>query len=91
MSREDRSDRDPCAAALAKDRRLAVGAGEAARLLAISTSLFKKLHRTGRVPAPIRLGARCVWHVEELRAWVEAGAPERSRWDSTRASRGGSR
>ena len=73
------------------ERPLAVGAGDAARFVGISPSHFKKLHRTARVPAPIRLGARCVWSLEELGAWLEAGAPERSRWESIRTTRRGQR
>jgi excisionase family DNA binding protein len=60
---------------------LAIPAEEAAKLLGISKRHFASLNSQGRVPRPINLGRSVRWSVEELRAWLAAGAPERSRWE----------
>ena len=54
---------------------------EAARLLGISRGAFRKLHDTGKVPAPIHLGRRVVWVRKELKAWLDAKGPPRDQWD----------
>lgn len=54
---------------------------EAAALVGVSRSTFWKLHSSGRVPLPVRLGGRVVrWRREELQAWVSAGCPPRDHW-----------
>jgi prophage regulatory protein len=45
----------------------------------------------GRIPAPIKLGGRTLWRTQELRAWVEAGCPDRRVWEALRGPRGGGR
>ncbi len=60
---------------------LAVGADDAAALIGIGKSLWHELDSSGRIPAPVKLGARCVWPVGELRAWLSAGAPAREQWE----------
>ncbi len=45
----------------------------------------------GRIPAPLKLGGRTLWRVQELRDWVEAGCPDRRTWDAVRARKGGVR
>lgn len=59
---------------------LMIRAPEAARLLGISLRHLKSLNSSGRLPGPIRLGKAACWRVEELRQWVEAGCPERTKW-----------
>jgi predicted DNA-binding transcriptional regulator AlpA len=39
-------------------------------------------HAVGRVPAPVKLGGRTLWRVQELRAWVAAGCPLRMAWEA---------
>lgn len=63
---------------------LAVDAKQAARLCGVSRALWWKLDSSGRCPSPIRLGRRCVWPVDVLRAWLAAGCPPR---DKARAER----
>jgi hypothetical protein len=42
-------------------------------------------HAAKRVPAPAwRAPGRTLWSVAELRAWVEAGCPDRRTWESMR-------
>ncbi len=53
---------------------------EAARLCGVSPASWDRLRSAGRTPAPIRLGSAAVWRVEELRAWVAAGCPDRQTW-----------
>ena len=54
---------------------LAVGAEDAARLCGVSRACWWKLTSSGRCPAPVRIGRRCVWAVDRLKAWLAAGAP----------------
>jgi len=67
-------------AAIAAVEPLAVGAEEAAALCGVGRSLWCELDRAGRIPLPLKLGARCVWSVAELRRWMDAGCPDRERW-----------
>lgn len=61
---------------------LAISAEEAAKLLGISKRHFASLHSQGRIPKPINLGRSVRWSVSELREWLDAGAPERLRWEA---------
>jgi predicted DNA-binding transcriptional regulator AlpA len=64
---------------------LAVDAAGAATLLGISERHFWAQHSAGKVPRPaLRLGRAVRWSVAELRDWLAAGCPERSRWESMR-------
>jgi len=63
-------------------------AAEAAKLLSVSERHFYKLHSSGRVPRPIRLGRAVRWRADELRDWVAAGTPPRDRWQGTREAKG---
>jgi excisionase family DNA binding protein len=66
---------------------LAVSASAAAALLGISRAHWLRLCSAGRVPEPVRLG-RCVrWNVDELKRWIEAGAPPRCRWEALAEAR----
>ena len=59
--------------------RLAVAARDAAELLGISRAQLWKLHSSGKMPRPVRLGAKATrWRVDELRAWLKAGCPDRT-------------
>ena len=61
---------------------IAVAAAQAAALLGISRAQIWKLHSAGRIPMPIYLGAKAPrWRVDELRAWLAAGAPDRASWE----------
>ena len=63
---------------------LAVDTHGAAALLGVSESGWRVLVAAGRVPPGIRLGRRRLWPVQELRAWLAAGAPSADRWNSTK-------
>lgn len=62
-------------------RPLAVDAKGAANLLGVSERHIDTLHSSGRMPAPIHLGTRRLWHVGTLNAWLAAGAPSRDEWE----------
>ena len=59
---------------------VALDARRLAESLGISTRHLESLLATGQLPLPVRLGRRRVWPVDEVRAWLEAGAPPRDRW-----------
>lgn len=73
-----------------KRRRLAplvVDARRLARLLGAGLRTVRTWDAAGRLPAPIRIGGRVVWRVNEIRAWLDAGAPDRETWTAIRANR----
>jgi hypothetical protein len=50
-------------------------------IVAISRGQWYKLSGSGRTPLPIRLGTRRpVYLIDELHAWLRAGAPDRRTW-----------
>ena len=60
---------------VAKFEPMLVSASEAARIAGISPAMWWKLKYSGRCPAPVRLGKRLLWRVEELRQWIDDGCP----------------
>ena len=51
----------------------------------ISRSQWFKLYASGRTPLAIRLGTRRpVFLLDELEAWLKAGAPERQTWERSK-------
>ena len=38
------------------------------------------------MPRPTQIGAKKVWLISEIRAWVAAGAPDRSTWEALKAA-----
>ena len=67
-------------AAIQAEQPLLLDARRAAALLGIGVSTLYKLHSSGRVPAPVRLGASVRWRRAELVAWTAADCPPRGRW-----------
>lgn len=61
--------------------RLAVPAGEVAKLLGVSLRHVWALLAEGQLPRPVRLGRSVRWNIDELRAWLAAGAPEMDSWE----------
>lgn len=64
--------------------RWGLDAVDVSRLLNVSKRHVAALNASGRLPRPVKLGRRTVWVADELRAWLAAGAPERSRWETIR-------
>jgi len=55
-----------------------------AAMLHVSRSFVQKLHDTGRLPLPVRLGRAVRWRRDEMLAWIDAGCPARDQWESRR-------
>jgi predicted DNA-binding transcriptional regulator AlpA len=54
----------------------------------ISRAQWFKLAASGRTPLPVRLGTRRpVYLLDELEAWLRAGAPDRATWQRLRGAR----
>jgi predicted DNA-binding transcriptional regulator AlpA len=68
---------------------LLVPADVAGPMCGRSVASWWRDHAAGRIPAPVKLGGRTLWRVAELRAWVEAGCPDRRTWEALRRSKGG--
>lgn len=66
---------------------LVVDARRLAKLLCAGIRTVRTWDAAGKLPAPIRIGGRVVWRVSEIRAWLEAGAPDRETWAAMRAAR----
>jgi len=67
---------------------LAVDARGLGRLLGVAERTVRTMNSAGRIPRPVALGRRRVWCVSEVLRWLEAGAPERARWEAMRAGGG---
>ena len=76
---------DPPAAAA--DSPLVADARRLAALLDVGLRTVRTWDAAGRLPAPVRIGGRVVWRVCEIRAWLDAGAPDRETWAAIRAAR----
>lgn len=66
-----------------------VNASEAARLCGIGRTTWYSLQAAGRVPAPIRLGRRVLWRIEELQDWIRAACPPLHQWKHLRQHKKG--
>jgi predicted DNA-binding transcriptional regulator AlpA len=54
----------------------------------ISRAQWYKLYSSGRTPLAIRLGTRRpVFLLDELEAWLRAGAPDRQTWERSKGMR----
>jgi excisionase family DNA binding protein len=60
---------------------MAVPASEVAKILRVSVRHVWALLAKGRLPRPVRLGRSVRWNVEELRTWIDAGAPDTATWE----------
>jgi len=63
---------------------IAVPANEVAKILGISVRHVWALLAQERLPRPVRLGRSVRWNVDELRAWLVAGAPDTATWERMR-------
>lgn len=66
---------------------LVVDAKRLAELLAVGLRTVRTWDAAGKLPEPLRIGGRVVWRLDELRAWLDAGAPDRKTWAAIRAAR----
>ena len=66
---------------------LVADARRLARLLCCGLRTLRTWDSAGKLPAPLRIGGRVVWRVDEIRAWLDAGAPDRAIWEARKAAR----
>jgi predicted DNA-binding transcriptional regulator AlpA len=38
----------------------------------------------GKLPTPVRIGGSVRWRTDEIRRWLDAGAPDRATWEQIR-------
>ena len=60
---------------------LAVPAKGVCRLLSVGLRTVRTWDAAGKLPRPHRIGAKVLWEVSELRAWLAAGCPPRDEWE----------
>jgi predicted DNA-binding transcriptional regulator AlpA len=58
-----------------------LGRKESAVLCGTAVRTWDRLVSSGKTPRPIRLGGRPMWRRRVLLQWIEAGCPDRDRWE----------
>lgn len=61
---------------------LLLSARKAAAMCGMSLRTWRTWDAAGFVPAPVRIGRSTVWRVNELKAWIAAGCPQRGTWNA---------
>lgn len=67
---------------------LMVSAKKSAEMFGLSRSTWDRHTLTGKVPKPVRIGRRVLWHLPELIEWGRAGCPDRRTWDAMKRKGG---
>ncbi len=52
--------------------------------LSLSKRQIFRLNSCGKIPAPVRIGGSVRWAESTIAAWLQAGAPDRRRWQMLR-------
>ncbi|MCK4850608.1 MAG: helix-turn-helix domain-containing protein [Phycisphaerae bacterium] len=65
---------------------LAFSAQQLADRLGVSLRHIRRLDSAGKLPKPIRLGRSVRWPVQEVEAFLAAGAPDRQRWQTMKGT-----
>jgi predicted DNA-binding transcriptional regulator AlpA len=52
--------------------------------LGLSDRTVRRLDAAGKIPRAVWIGGSKKWRVDEIRAWVAAGCPDRARWERMR-------
>lgn len=58
-----------------------------APLLCCGVRTIRTWDAAGKLPEPLRIAGRVVWRLDEIRAWLDAGAPDREDWVAIRDAR----
>ena len=66
---------------------LLLSARDLAALLRLGLRTVRSMDAGGKLPAPVRVGGSVRWRLDELRAWLDAGAPDRQTWARIRDAR----
>ncbi len=53
-----------------------------AAMLDIGESTANRLDTSGKLPLPIRIGKSKKWRINEVRQWLQEGAPSRTKWET---------
>ena len=61
---------------------LLLTAAAVGEMLSLSKRQIFRLNSSGKIPAPIRIGASPRWRENEIVEWLQAGAPDRKTWNS---------
>ena len=59
-----------------------ISAEDAAQMCGKSIRTWWAWDSAGWIPRPMRIGRSTLWRVAELQAWVEAGCPRRTAWET---------
>ena len=70
---------------------LCVDSSGFAVLLQVSERHLRRLDDSGAIPAALSFGTSKRWFIEEIQAWLRAGAPSRSEWSNLRSGLGADR
>ncbi len=65
---------------------LAYSAQQLADRLGVSLRHIRRLDSAGKLPRPVRLGRSVRYLASEIEAYLEAGAPDRQRWEALKAT-----
>ena len=66
---------------------LAVDAATVAKMLHVSLRHLRRMDASGKLgPHGLRFGRSVRYSVEEVRRWLEAGAPDRATWDQIKGN-----
>jgi predicted DNA-binding transcriptional regulator AlpA len=65
---------------------LLVDTNQAALRCGISPASWYRLKAAGKTPAPLRLGGRVLYRVEDLQLWVSLGCPPRKEFEVRRGT-----
>ena len=70
---------------------LLVSARELARQIGVSLRHIWRLNSMGKLPKPLKIGHSVRWISSEIEAWLEAGAPDRKKWEAMKKQKRTSR
>ena len=73
-------------ATLTDELPLVVDARRLAKFLCAGLRTIRSWDAAGKLPAPIHIGGKVVWRLDEIRDWLAAGAPRRAEWQARRAA-----
>jgi predicted DNA-binding transcriptional regulator AlpA len=59
---------------------------QSATLCGVSVASWFRLKAAGKTPAPVKLGGRVLYRVEDLRLWVAWGCPDRKTFEARKAA-----
>jgi hypothetical protein len=63
-----------------------IRAAQAAAWCSVGPRTWRTWDTAGRMRRPIRINACVLWSLSELRAWRDAGCPDRRTWEALRAA-----